>query len=178
MISNLLTNAAKYAAGWAHRSDGMRVGGPGRPGVREHRARHPRGSGGAPVRPLCPGPRTIDRSEGGLGLGLTLARAFAEMHGGTIGYERVDERGSRFILRLPLAADAGLAMPAESSSPVRVTRQRILLVDDNLDANEMLRSALEAAGHEVLTARTVTTRSLSRRRRRRMSACSISACLA
>ena len=178
VISNLLTNAAKYAAGWAHRSDGMRrrarsswcakTPGPASPRIwwRACSTPLPRGRG-----------RSI-AAKAGSGWAGTLARAFAEMHGGTIGYERVDERGSRFILRLPLAADAGLAMPAESSSPVRVTRQRILLVDDNLDANEMLRSALEAAGHEVLTARTVTTRSLSRRRRRRMSACSISACLA
>ena len=153
VISNLLTNAAKYTppAGHIALTAGASAGqivlvcedtGPGIPADLVPRL----------FDPFAQGPRTIDRSEGGLGLGLTLARAFAEMHGGTIGYERVDERGSRFILRLPLAADAGLAMPAESSSPVRVTRQRILLVDDNLDANEMLRSALEAAGHEVLTA--------------------------
>jgi signal transduction histidine kinase len=153
VISNLLTNAAKYTPPDGHitltagASKGQVVlmcedTGPGIPADLVARL----------FDPFAQGPRTIDRSEGGLGLGLTLARGFAEMHGGTIGYERLDDRGSRFILRLPLAADAGLATPAETASPVRVTPQRILLVDDNLDANEMLRSALEAAGHEVLTA--------------------------
>ena len=103
--------------------------------------------------PFAQGPRAIDRSEGGLGLGLTLARAFAEMHGGTIAYEPLDGRGSRFMLKLPLAAEVELGTPAEPPSPVRGgARQRILLVDDNLDANEMLESALDAVGHEVVTA--------------------------
>ena len=75
------------------------------------------------------------------------------MQGGTIAYERLDGGGSRFMLKLPLAAEVEPATPAEPPSPVRGgARQRILLVDDNLDANEMLESALDAAGHEVVTA--------------------------
>jgi signal transduction histidine kinase/ActR/RegA family two-component response regulator len=153
VISNLLTNAAKYTPPDGHIALTARAAagqvvlvcedtGPGIPADLVARL----------FDPFAQGPRTIDRSEGGLGLGLTLARAFAEMHGGTIGYERLDERGSRFILRLPLAADAGHVMPAETSPPVRIAPQRILLVDDNVDANELLQSALEAAGHEVVTA--------------------------
>jgi len=153
VISNLLTNAAKYTPPDGHvvLTAGASAGqvvlvcedtGPGIPADLVARL----------FDAFAQGPRTIDRSEGGLGLGLTLARTFAEMHGGTIGYERRDERGSCFILRLPLAAEAGHVMPAETSSPVHIARQRILLVDDNLDANEMLQSALEAAGHEVVTA--------------------------
>ena len=154
VISNLLTNAAKYTppggriALAAKASAGQVVlvcedDGPGIPEELVARL----------FDPFAQGPRTIDRSEGGLGLGLTLARAFAEMHGGTIAYERLHERGSRFTLKLPLAAEVGPATLAELPSPVRQgARQRILLVDDNLDANEMLESALGAAGHEVLTA--------------------------
>ena len=153
-ISNLLTNAAKYTppggriALTASASAGQVVlvcedDGPGIPVELVARL----------FDPFAQGPRTIDRSEGGLGLGLTLARAFAEMHGGTIAYERLDGRGSRFMLTLPLAAEVEPATPAELPSPVRGgARQRILLVDDNLDANEMLESALDAAGHEVVTA--------------------------
>jgi CheY-like chemotaxis protein len=56
-------------------------------------------------------------------------------------------------VRLPLAAEVAPATPADPPPPVRGgARQRILLVDDNLDANEMLESALDAAGHEVVTA--------------------------
>jgi signal transduction histidine kinase/ActR/RegA family two-component response regulator len=154
VISNLLTNAAKYTPPGgrivltAKTAAGQVVltcedSGPGIPEELVARL----------FDPFAQGPRTIDRSEGGLGLGLTLARAFAEMHGGTIGYERLNERGSRFILKLPLAADGGAVRPAQAPSPVhRSERQRILLVDDNLDANEMLQSALEEAGHEVVTA--------------------------
>jgi signal transduction histidine kinase/ActR/RegA family two-component response regulator len=152
VISNLLTNAAKYTPPNGHialtasASAGQVVlvcedTGPGIPADLVARL----------FDPFAQGPRTIERSEGGLGLGLTLARAFAEMHGGTISYER-QEGGSRFILRLPLAVEPRHVIPADPSPPVRLARQRILLVDDNVDANEMLRLALEAAGHEVVTA--------------------------
>jgi signal transduction histidine kinase/CheY-like chemotaxis protein len=98
------------------------------------------------------GPRTLDRGEGGLGLGLTLARTFTEMHGGTIAYEARHGGGSRFIVTLPLALAAAAPMSPEPSSVAVRTSRRVLLVDDNLDANEMLHAALTAAGHQVTTA--------------------------
>ena len=154
VLSNLLTNAAKYTppggriALTARASAGQVVlacedNGPGIPGDLVATL----------FAPFAQGPRTIERSEGGLGLGLTLARAFTAIHGGTIAYERRNEGGSCFIVTLPLAAQAEHATPAEPAAPVRRgAPQRILLVDDNLDANEMLQSALEAAGHDVVTA--------------------------
>ena len=154
VLSNLLTNAAKYTppggriALTARASAGQVVlacedNGPGIPADLVATL----------FAPFAQGPRTIERSEGGLGLGLTLARAFAAIHGGTIAYERRNEGGSCFIVTLPLAAHVENATPAEPASPVRRgAPQRILLVDDNLDANEMLQSALEAAGHDVVTA--------------------------
>jgi signal transduction histidine kinase len=99
------------------------------------------------------GPRTLDRGEGGLGLGLTLARTFTQLHDGTIAYEAGEQGGSRFVVTLPLAsepAELPVMEPPAATQP-RPSR-RVLLVDDNLDANEMLHSALTAAGHSVTTA--------------------------
>jgi CheY-like chemotaxis protein len=154
VLSNLLTNAAKYTQpaariGLAATKSADQVvvtcedDGPGVP---------------AELVPtlfdsFAQGPRTLDRKEGGLGLGLSLARTFAELHGGAIAYERPDNGGSRFIVTLPLAPETSDAMPGEDAAPAqRVAPRRILLVDDNLDANEMLKTALEAAGHEVIAA--------------------------
>jgi signal transduction histidine kinase len=86
---------------------------------------------------------------GGLGLGLTLVRRIAELHGGSV--DAVSDgpgRGSEFVVRLPAlpapAAAVDGAPPARIPSP-----QRILIVEDNADAREMLRCALELRGHEV-----------------------------
>lgn len=106
--------------------------------------------------PFAQGPRAIDRREGGLGLGLALARTFTEMHGGTIHVEPREPGagGSRFVVTLPLAAPAVADAPAEPQPlpAERVAPSRILVVDDNGDACEMLRSALTHAGHIVATA--------------------------
>ncbi len=103
------------------------------------------------------GARTLDRREGGLGLGLTLARTLTELHGGTIHLEgRSRAGGSRFVVTLPLATALTADAPVPESSPtaIAVSPQRILLVDDNVDASDMLRSALEGAGHVLATAGT------------------------
>jgi signal transduction histidine kinase len=105
--------------------------------------------------PFAQGPRALDRRQGGLGLGLALARTFTELHGGTIRVEgRGDDRGSRFVVSLPLAT-ATAAEPADEE-PVPIVRthdgRRVLVVDDNVDACEMLRAALRHSGHELAVA--------------------------
>ena len=121
VLSNLLTNAAKYTP------PGGRIALTARASAGQVVLACEDNGPGIPVElvatlfdPFAQGPRTIDRSEGGLGLGLTLARAFAEMHGGTIAYERRDEGGSRFVVTLPLAAERReLRRRRSPPSPVR-----------------------------------------------------------
>ena len=93
----------------------------------------------------------MDRSPGGLGVGLTLTRRLVEMHDGTITADSEGRgRGARFTVRLPVAM-TGTAAPAPAV--VRQDRSRsILIVEDNADARESLRSLLESLGHKVVEA--------------------------
>jgi len=98
--------------------------------------------------------RTADRTQGGLGIGLALVKNLAELHGGTIScFSEGKARGSRFTLRLPRHhVDNGAAaegpgdtrQPAPSKQPLRV-----LVVDDNEDAAQMLALYVESLGHQV-----------------------------
>jgi CheY-like chemotaxis protein len=98
------------------------------------------------------GERTLERSQGGLGIGLTLARRIVELHGGTVTAESGGIGcGSTFTVRLPRVAPLSapdLVQPAVS----RERPRRILVVEDNADAREMLCDALQTAGHDVYQA--------------------------
>ncbi len=92
------------------------------------------------------------RSQGGLGIGLTLAKELAELHDGTI--EVVSDgagKGSEFVLRLPLAAEPERASPVPPEAPAQASH-RILVVDDNPDSTESLSLLLGLIGHDVRTA--------------------------
>jgi PAS domain S-box-containing protein len=99
-------------------------------------------------------PQSLDRSRGGLGLGLTLVKRLVELHGGAVSAASGGPgRGSEFTVRLPAvtaSARAGGAPTAgaEASAPAR----RVLVVEDSADARESLRLLLELAGHVVETA--------------------------
>ncbi|HKZ08437.1 MAG TPA: ATP-binding protein [Methylomirabilota bacterium] len=97
---------------------------------------------------------TLARTEGGLGIGLTLVRQLVELHGGEVraGSEGAG-RGARFTVRLPLAgrAETAAAAPAGRSA---AHPQRVLVVEDNADAREMLAILLRLTGHEVIEAAT------------------------
>jgi signal transduction histidine kinase len=95
------------------------------------------------------GERTLSRSQGGLGIGLTLVKQLAELHGGTVSATSEGlNRGSTFTVRLP-SIPAPAAMPGAPSEERRSTPRRVLLIEDNADSREMLKVALEMSGHIV-----------------------------
>ena len=91
---------------------------------------------------------SLDRAEGGLGIGLTLAERLTRMHGGTLEAQSVGARqGSTFTVRLPRVEGhvEKAAAPRPSAAPNRLLR--ILIVDDNHDSAEMLQKLIEMSGH-------------------------------
>jgi len=158
VVLNLLNNAAKYTPRggqiWVtlRREDGQAI-----LSVRDN------GIGMAPD--LVPrvfdlfiqGERALDRSEGGLGIGLTLVRKLVGHHGGTVdAFSAGPGQGSEFVVRLP-ALDrptAEATPPAEPAAPEHwPTRRRVLVVDDNADAADTMAILLQVWGHDVHVAR-------------------------
>jgi len=154
VVSNLLTNAAKYT------EPGGRIAiSAARSEDRIILTVSDTGAGIAPE--LLPkifdsfvqGARTIDRSQGGLGLGLALVRSLIERHGGTVTAESEGlGKGSRFIVVLPARVQDEQPPASRNLLTVAVTREtsrRVLVVDDNRDAADTLGEALSRAGHQV-----------------------------
>jgi len=96
--------------------------------------------------------RSSDRSQGGLGIGLALVRNLVALHGGRVAaYSEGIGKGSRFTVTLPRVADAGreAAPAAHGLAPAQSAALRLLVVDDNEDAGQMLGMYLEMAGYQV-----------------------------
>jgi len=101
--------------------------------------------------------RSLDRSQGGLGIGLALVQRLVEMHRGTVmAHSAGPGQGSEFVVRLPV-----LLSPERKSKPIpakpvdqAAPGSRILVVDDNEDSADMLAKLLERSGHEARTAYT------------------------
>ena len=100
--------------------------------------------------------RTLEKTTGGLGIGLSLVKGLVEMHGGTIEARSEGEgKGSEFVVRLPVAvpvADGPDATNGQADEVVPSGRRRVLVVDDNADAADSLGQLLEMLGNEVRTA--------------------------
>lgn len=102
--------------------------------------------------------RTLDRAQGGLGIGLTVVRRLVEMHGGRVEAASAGTgRGSTFTVRLPLVLTPEDEEQPSVSEPPAMARtpehaRRILVVDDNVDAAESMALLLQLGGHAVRTA--------------------------
>lgn len=97
--------------------------------------------------------RTLDRAQGGLGIGLTLVRRLVELHGGTITAASEGEgRGSTFTVSLAQISSAREAPARGAARGRRARPKRVLVIEDSDDAREMLRMMLELAGHVVYDA--------------------------
>jgi CheY-like chemotaxis protein len=98
--------------------------------------------------------RTLERSRGGLGIGLSLVRRLVELHGGRVEVRSEGVgRGSEFIVRLPILVEPAIAAPPAPlhALPAVSTRVRLLVADDNRDAADSLAMLLRLNGNEVHT---------------------------
>lgn len=95
---------------------------------------------------------SLDRSKGGLGLGLSLVKSLVQQHGGSVEATSAGVgKGAEFSVRLPLELGAEAAREPARAAAAKVHR-RVLVIDDNVDAAETLREALELDGHHVAVA--------------------------
>ena len=148
-IANLLTNAAKFTPANGNIRVNSRV-------EDAHAIIEVSDSGVGIAAELLPklfnvfvqGERSLDRSEGGLGVGLFVCKRLIEMQGGQVAVTSDGlGHGSTFALHLPLAEETADA--AKSSSEPTTTKKRILVVDDNQDAADSVATLLELDGHQV-----------------------------
>ena len=99
---------------------------------------------------------SLAKSQGGLGIGLTLVRTLVGLHGGSVAAASEGPgRGSEFLVRLPAPWPAGAAAaggPADEPAPPRSAPRSVLVVDDNVDAARLLAQFLELEGHDVRVA--------------------------
>jgi CheY-like chemotaxis protein len=154
ILSNLLTNAAKYSDPGSHIAVAAIVQGSTLAlSVKDD------GMGIAPAYidrifdMFSQVEGVLGRSDGGLGIGLALVKGLTELHGGTVEARSAGlGHGSEFTIRLQLSPLHSIELPREADPMPPPARSRILIADDNRDAADSLSMLLELAGHEVRVA--------------------------
>lgn len=153
VIGNLLANALKFTPRGGRVEVGLR-----REGNQAVLSVRDNGVGIAPemrsrlFEPFIQAPQTLDRSRGGLGLGLTMVKGLVELHGGTVDVTSGGPgRGCEFTVRLPLTS-AAYAKAAPAPPAPTPARRRVLLIDDTVDAADAMRDLLTLDGHDARVA--------------------------
>jgi two-component system CheB/CheR fusion protein len=152
VLSNLLNNAEKFTPKGGTVTVGLQ-----REGGRLTLRVRDTGAGIAPelqarlFEPFTQAPQTMDRSRGGLGLGLAMVKGLVELHGGGVAIhsDGVD-RGTEVTVWLPIEAHAESPIAAKTVAPE--SKRRIVVIEDNPDGADSLRDVLELAGHHVQVA--------------------------
>jgi signal transduction histidine kinase len=157
VISNLLNNAAKYTdPGGRIWLTAAREGSEAVVRVRDNGIGIPSDMLPGIFEMFAQVDRSLGRSQGGLGIGLTLVRSLVELHGGSVGASSAGTgHGCEFAVRLPLAASLqdgqGESSSGRDDGGINVAGLRLLVVDDNQDAAESLGLLLEMTGNDVRT---------------------------
>jgi len=154
VVVNLLTNAAKYTDEGGH--IWLSVGQEG-----DEAVLRVRDSGVGIASELLPhifdlftqAERSLDRSQGGLGIGLCLVQRLVELHGGRVEARSTLGQGSEFVVRLPVVPNSATPpSPSTEKDKPTSTSLQVLVVDDNVDVAQSLTMLLEASGHDFRTA--------------------------
>jgi signal transduction histidine kinase/ActR/RegA family two-component response regulator len=154
IVSNIIGNAVKYTAAGGTIAIALSVEG-------DEAVLRVRDNGFGIAPELLPrifdlfvqGERTLDRAQGGLGIGLTLVQRLVNLHQGTVSVSSDGPNcGSVFTVRLPRVAATLGAAPLNIQPQAGAVKRRVLIVEDNRDAREMFRMMLELDGHDVLEA--------------------------
>jgi len=153
VIANLLDNAVKFTPPGTHIT--VRVGQEGDDALFSVQDEGP---GLAPelmarvFDVFVQGEQGVGRAKGGIGVGLTLVRRLAELQRGSVSVTSGEGTGATFTVRLPAVGRRESAVESATVEQPRINPRRVLLVEDNGDAREMLRQVLEMNGHDVFEA--------------------------
>ena len=156
ILTNLLTNAAKYTEpGGTITVTAVRDGADVVVSVADSGVGIPAHMMGRIFEMFSQVDRALEKTTGGLGIGLALVKGLVEMHGGVIEARSDGQgRGSEFLVRLPVLPEVVTPVaPADGDDLLPITSLRVLVVDDNYDAADSMATMLQLLGHDTLTAR-------------------------